>query len=66
MKNYFFSYGGYGPCYTVMAENKEEAIDIVYNHIRKQYQTYKNKKQMLKMYNIYEYNEREVIETEYA
>lgn len=69
MKNYFFSYTDWGTCYTVMAESKKEAIDIVFNHIEKQdqYTThYKNKKLMLEKYDIEEYAPGQVIETEYS
>jgi len=82
MKNYFFSYQGWGTCYTVMAESRKKAIEVVLAHIKeeatkghelnKKYNIVERldyietPKQLLKDYIISEFEPNQVIETEYS
>jgi len=88
MNNYFFSNESWGPCYTVMANNKEEAIAKVKKFLIDEIQKMKDCQEGKKKYVnrefkkvgniklkhkydthgfvIREFNDSEVIETEYA
>lgn len=73
MKMYFFSNTNWGNCYTIMAEDEKEAIQIVKRMVRdgkrdKRFGMKERKR--VKMgcayFDIIEYSPGEVLETEYA
>ncbi len=80
MNNYFFSNQTWGECYTVMAENKNEAIKTVKRYIREEDDKLKSTLPYVERvlntvgeieindykFDIIEFKDGEVIETEYA